>query len=121
MNLIIIPLKVTKIVVLTQRRLITLTQNFEKEMKYQKWEIMMQKNKSNFYSSNVVKLPKGDYSVVEIYLLQKGLNFVLSCNRINKAKFNVELFAFVIMLCLTLIFDNENKCKNELIVLYLGN
>ena len=54
--------------------------------------------KGNFVSKNVVNLSKRNLNDAEISLLSKGLNFVPTCNNIDKAKLKMELEAFGRML-----------------------
>ena len=54
-------------------------------------------------------MPKQSLNDTEISLLLKGLNFVLTCNNIYKAKFKKELEVFGRMLSLKWHFRNENK------------
>ena len=65
--------------------------------------------KGNFVSKNVVNLSKRNLNDAEISLLSKGLNFVPTCNNIDKAKLKMELEAFGRMLRLKWHFRNENK------------
>ena len=65
--------------------------------------------KGNFVSKNVVNLSKRNLNDAEISLLSKGLNFVPTCNNIDKAKLKMKLEAFGRMLRLKLYFCNENK------------
>ena len=67
------------------------------------------KLKSNFVSKDVVNLSKQNLNDAEISLLSKGLNFVPTCNNIDKAKLKMELEAFGRMLRLKWHFRNENK------------
>ena len=46
--------------------------------------------KGNFVNKNVVNLSKRNLNDAEISLLSKGLNFVLTCNNIDKAKLKME-------------------------------
>ena len=50
--------------------------------------------KVNFVSKNVVNLSKRNVNDAEISLLSKELNFVSTCNNIDKAKLKMELKAF---------------------------
>ena len=50
--------------------------------------------KGNFASKNVVNLCKRNLNDAEISLLSKGLNFIPTCNNIDKAKLKMELEAF---------------------------
>ena len=50
--------------------------------------------KGNFVSKKVVNLSKRNLNDVEISSLSKGLNFVPTCNNIDKAKLKMELEAF---------------------------
>ena len=61
--------------------------------------------KVNFVSKNVVSLSKRNLNDAEISLLSKGLNFVPTCNNIDKAKLKMELEAFGRMLRLKLAFS----------------
>ena len=45
----------------------------------------------NFVSKNVVNLSKRNLNDAEISLLSKGLNFVPTCNNIDKAKLKMKL------------------------------
>ena len=54
--------------------------------------------KGNFVSKNVLNLSKRNLHDAEISLLSKGLNFVPTCNNIDKAKLKMELEAFCRML-----------------------
>ena len=54
-------------------------------------------------------MPKQSLNDTEISLLLKGLNFVLTCNNIYKAKFKKELEVFGRMLSFKWHFRNENK------------
>ena len=54
--------------------------------------------KGNFVSKNVLNLSKRNLHDAEISLLSKGLNFVPTCNNIDKAKVKMELEAFCRML-----------------------
>ena len=54
--------------------------------------------KGNFVDKNVVNLSKRNLNDAEISLLSKGLNFVPTCNNIDKAKLKMELEAFGRML-----------------------
>ena len=65
--------------------------------------------KGTFVSKNVVNLSKRNFNDAEISLLSKGLNFVPTCNNIDKAKFKMKLEAFGRMLRLKWHFRNENK------------
>ena len=65
--------------------------------------------KGNFVGKNVVNLSKRNLNDAEISLLSKGLNFVPTCNNIDKAKLKMELEAFGRMLRLKWHFRNENK------------
>ena len=65
--------------------------------------------KGNFVSKNVVNLSKRNLNDAEISLLSKGLNFVPTCNNIDKAKLKMKLEAFGRMLRLKWHFRNENK------------
>ena len=56
------------------------------------------KLKGSFVSKNVVNLSKRNLTYAEISLLSKGLNFVPTCNNIDKAKLKMELEAFGRML-----------------------
>ena len=47
----------------------------------------------NFVSKNVVNLFRRNLTGSEIFLLSKGLNFVLTSNTIDKAKLKTELEA----------------------------
>ena len=47
--------------------------------------------KGNFFSRNVVNLSKRNLTDAEISLLSKVLNFVPTCNNIDKAKLKMEL------------------------------
>ena len=65
--------------------------------------------KGNFVSKNIVNLFERNLNHAEISLLSKGLNFVPTCNNVDKAKLKMELEAFGRMLRLKLHFRNENK------------
>ena len=65
--------------------------------------------KGNFVSKNVASFSKRNFNDPEISLLSKGLNFVPTCNNIDKAKLKMELEAFGRMLRLKWYFRNENK------------
>ena len=65
--------------------------------------------KGNLVSKNVVNLSKRNLNDAKISLLLKGLNFVPTCNNIDKAKLKMELEAFGRMLRLKWHFRNENK------------
>ena len=54
-------------------------------------------------------MSKRNLNDAEISLLSKGLNFVPTCNNIDKAKLKMELEAFGRMLRLKWHFRNENK------------
>ena len=54
--------------------------------------------KGNLVSKNVVNLSKRNLNDAKISLLLKGLNFVPTCNNIDKAKLKMELEAFGRML-----------------------
>ena len=68
------------------------------------WQYNIQ-NAKNF----VVNLPKPNLNDLEISLLLKRLNFVLTCNNIDNTKFRMKLDAFGRMLQLKLHFRNEKK------------
>ena len=65
--------------------------------------------KGNFASKNVVNLSKRNLNDAEIFLLSKGLNFIPTCNNIDKAKLKMELETFCRTLRLKWHFRNENK------------
>ena len=65
--------------------------------------------KGNFVRKNVVNLSKRKLNGTDISLLSKGLNFVPTCNNMDKAKLKMELEAFGRMLRLKWHFRNENK------------
>ena len=50
--------------------------------------------KGNFVWNNVVNLSKRDLNDAEISLLSNGLNFVPTCNNVDKAKLEMKLRAF---------------------------
>ena len=54
-------------------------------------------------------MSKWNLNAAEISLLSQGLNFVPTCNIIDKAKRKIELEAFGRMLRLKRPFPNENK------------
>ena len=56
--------------------------------------------KRKFVSNNVVNLSKRQLTNTEISLLSKGLKFVPTSNKINKAKLKLELEVYDRMLCL---------------------
>ena len=63
----------------------------------------------NFVRKNVVNLSKWNLNDAGISLLWEGLNFVPTCNNIDKAKFKIEFEAFGRMLRLKWHFCNESK------------
>ena len=65
--------------------------------------------KGNFVSKNVANLSKRNLNDAEISLLSKGLNFVPTCNNIDKAKLKMELEVFGRIPRLKWYFRNENK------------
>ena len=65
--------------------------------------------KGNFVSKNVVNLFKRNLNDAEISLLSKRLDFIPTCNNIDKAKLKMELEAFRRMLRLKWHFRKENK------------
>ena len=65
--------------------------------------------KGNFVRKNVVDLFKRKLNGTYISLLSKGLNFVPTCNNMDKAKLKMELEAFGRMLRLKWHFRNESK------------
>ena len=67
------------------------------------------KLQGNFVSKNVVNLSKRNLTDSEISLLSKGLNFIPTSNRIDKAKLKRELEALGRMLRLKSHFRNEEK------------
>ena len=65
--------------------------------------------KGNFVRKNIVNLSKRNLNDAEISLLSKGLNFVPTCNNVDKAKLEMKLRAFGRTLRLNQHFRNENK------------
>ena len=69
--------------------------------------------KRKFVSNNVVNLSKRQLTNTEISLLSKGLKFVPTSNKINKAKLKLELEVYDRMLCLKWHFRNDEKEFNQ--------
>ena len=69
--------------------------------------------KRKFVSNNVVNLSKRQLTNTEISLLSKGLKFVPTSNKINKAKLKLELEMYDRMLCLKWHFRNDEKEFNQ--------
>ena len=90
---------------------LTNSKNIEEEINANGNQAILLENrlKVNFVSKNVVNLSKRNLNDAEISLLSKGLNFVPTCNNIDKAKLKMELEAFGRMLRLKWHFRNENK------------
>ena len=87
------------------------SENIEEERKANDNQALLLENrlKGNFVSKNVVNLSKQNLDDADISLLPKELNFVPTCNNIDKAKLKMELEAFVRLLRLKWHFRNENK------------
>ena len=71
--------------------------------------LLENKLKDHFVSKNVVILSKRNLNDAEISLLSKELNFVPTCNNIDKSKRKKELEAFCRMLRLKCYSRNEDK------------
>ena len=69
--------------------------------------------KRKFVSDNVLNLSKRQLTNTEISLLSKGLKFVPTSNKINKAKLKLELEVYDRMLCLKWHFRNDEKEFNQ--------
>ena len=75
-------------------------ENIERERneKVNRSVLLENRLRGDFVGKNVVNLPKRNLNDAEIYLLSKGLNFVPTCNNIDKDKLKMELKAFGRML-----------------------
>ena len=87
------------------------SENFEGERNANDNQAVLSGNRlqGKFVSNNVINLSKWNLNDAEISLLSKGLNFVLTCNNVYKAKLKMELEVFGRMLSLKWHFRNENK------------